>query len=188
MRLVVGLGNPGPEYRDTRHNAGFALAELLAERWGATWRSEKKFFAELATVSGGKTLLCKPQTFMNASGTPVTKVAAYYGVGPADTLVLVDDTELPLGALRLRPGGGSGGHRGLESIEGHLGRDFPRLRLGVSRPADSRTDLAAYVLGRFRPEERDLLGRMLARAAEQVECWRDAGLAPAMNKFNGTAA
>jgi peptidyl-tRNA hydrolase, PTH1 family len=190
MQLVAGLGNPGLEYRDTRHNAGFMLADLLAGRWGATWRSEKKFFSEVAAAAarGGRPLLCKPQTYMNASGDAVVSVAAFYKVSPQDVLVAVDDTELPLGMLRLRPGGSSGGHRGLESVESRLGREFPRLRLGVSRPADRRTDLAGYVLGKFRLDEMDLWQRVLARAAEQVECWSKDGMEAAMNRFNGSVA
>lgn len=186
MWLVVGLGNPGPEYHDTRHNAGFSAADTVARRWGAQWRAEKKFLAAVAKADAReKTMLCKPQTFMNASGDAVGRVAEYFGAAPADTLVIVDDADLPLGMLRLRPGGGTGGHRGLESVTQRLGREFPRLRLGVARPEGRSGDLANHVLGRFRPDEQPLWERTLTRAADQVECWRDQGLEKAMNRFNG---
>lgn len=187
--LIVGLGNPGSEYRDTRHNAGFMLAERLAERWGAEWRMEKKFFARLAECrfGGRRWILCQPQTYMNASGDAVGRVAAFNKVSPDRTLVLVDDADLPLGTLRLRPEGSPGGHHGLESVEQHLGsRAYPRIRIGIARPQQSRRDLVGHVLGQLTGEDRPVWELMLQRAVAQVECWATEGITPAMNRHNGT--
>jgi len=187
--LIVGLGNPGREYRETRHNAGFMLADRLVQKWGGSWRVEKKFFAELAECgfAGRRFILCKPQTFMNASGEAVAKVTAFHRVLPAATLVLVDDADLPLGALRLRGEGSPGGHHGLESVEQHLGtREYPRLRLGIARPKAEVRDIAGHVLGRFQADEFPLWEKVLARAVDQVECWSSESLAKAMSLYNGT--
>ncbi|MCW5558804.1 MAG: aminoacyl-tRNA hydrolase [Verrucomicrobiae bacterium] len=188
--LIVGLGNPGPEYRETRHNAGFLLVERLAERWGGVWRRERKFFASLAECRFGERrwLLCQPQTYMNASGEAVGPLAAFYRVTPDHVLVLVDDADLPLGTLRLRPEGSAGGHHGLESVEQHLGtRGYPRLRLGIARPRQTRRDLVGHVLGRLADADRPAWELMLQRAALQVECWATAGISVAMNRHNGPA-
>lgn len=189
--LIVGLGNPGPKYRDTRHNAGFQLAERLAERWGGVWREERKFFASLADCRFGERrwLLCRPQTFMNASGEAVGPLAAFYRVAADRVLVLVDDADLPLGILRLRPEGSPGGHHGLESVEQHLGtRGYPRLRLGIARPEQTRRDLVGHVLGQLADADRPAWDLMLQRAATQVECWATAGISVAMNRHNGPAS
>jgi PTH1 family peptidyl-tRNA hydrolase len=188
--LIVGLGNPGREYRDTRHNSGFLLAERLAQKWDARWRMEKKFFAEVAdaTWAGQRLILCRPQTFMNASGEAVGPVAAFYKVPPARVLVLVDDADLAFGSLRLRAGGSSGGHHGLESIEACLGtREYPRLRLGIATVAREGTrELTPHVLGRFRQEEFPVWEQVLERAVRQVETWVSDGTAKAMNLYNGS--
>ena len=187
--LIVGLGNPGTEYRDTRHNAGFMLADTLAEKAGARWRHEKKFFADVAEcgLGGRRVLLVKPLTFMNASGESVAKLAAYHKVPAESVIVLVDDADLPLGTLRLRGEGSPGGHHGLESVEQHLSsRGYPRLRIGIARPQSGVRDIAGHVLGRFGAEERTVLEKVLARGGEQVECWASRGVAAAMNLYNGT--
>jgi PTH1 family peptidyl-tRNA hydrolase len=187
MHLIVGLGNPGAEYAKTRHNAGFLLVQKLAERGQAGWVLEKKFNSRMArTESGGaKVLLCEPQTFMNASGEAVGPVATFYRIPLSRILVVVDDADLPLGEIRLRARGSSGGHHGLESIEKHLGsREFPRLRIGIGRK-DSVRAIANYVLGKFSPEESALMEKVLAVAAGQAECWLKAGIEKAMNQFNG---
>jgi len=187
--VIIGLGNPGREYRETRHNAGFMLVDLLAKRWNGTWRAESKFFAEIADVSfaGRRLTLVKPQTYMNRSGESVAKVTRYFQVAPAETLVLVDDADLSIGALRLRPGGSPGGHHGLESVEQFLGtREYPRLRLGVARPQQTARDIANHVLGRFSAEEMAVWARVLDRAAAQVECWCLDGIGKAMSLYNGT--
>src|SRR6059058_4771261 len=134
--LIVGLGNPGAEYAKTRHNAGFLLVERLAENWKANWGLERKFNARLtrAERTFGRVWLCEPQTYMNSSGEAVAAVVDFYQIGLSRLLVVVDDADLPLGQLRLRPGGSSGGHHGLESIEQHLGSgNFARLRIGIGR-------------------------------------------------------
>ena len=187
MHLIVGLGNPGADYAKTRHNAGFRLVDKLAARWRADWTLEKKFNARLARAEreAGRVLLCEPQTFMNSSGEAVGPLMAYYQVSPKRMLVAVDDADLPLGELRLRPGGSSGGHHGLESIEQHLGtREFARLRIGIGRKAGAR-EITDYVLGRFSPDETALAEKVLTVAYDQAECWLNAGIQKAMNQFNG---
>jgi len=186
--LIVGLGNPGAEYAKTRHNAGFSLVELLAARWKVNWRNERKFKARVARTerSGKRVLLCQPQTFMNASGEAVKAMMRFYQLRPeSELLVAVDDADLPLGEVRLRAEGGSGGHRGLESVEQHLGTQaFARLRLGIGRKASAR-EITDYVLDRFEKAEAVLMEKVLDRAADQAECWLDDGIEMAMNRFNG---
>ncbi|MBI5386567.1 MAG: aminoacyl-tRNA hydrolase [Verrucomicrobia bacterium] len=188
MHLIVGLGNPGEEYARTRHNAGFRVVEALAGRWRAGWTFEKKFDARMAKAErdGKRVWLCEPLSFMNASGGVVRAVSDYYQAEPARMLVAVDDADLPLGELRLRGQGGSGGHHGLESVIQHLGsREFARQRLGIGRTLDGRREITGHVLGQFSRAETDLFEKVLARAADQAECWLDHGLAKAMNEFNG---
>lgn len=190
--LIVGLGNPGAEYQATRHNAGFALTDELAARWRAGWTHEKKFQARLARgeSDGRKWILCQPLTFMNLSGEAVGAVRNYFQIAPDGLLVAVDDADLPLGEIRLRPRGSSGGHHGLESIEQHLGtRDFARLRLGIGRRQNgAERQIRDYVLGQFSADERARFKLVVGRAAEQVECWMNAGIQLAMTKFNGAIA
>ena len=186
----MGLGNPGAEYTRTRHNAGFLLVRRLAQRWGGLWGYEKKFSARVARVERDRTavLLCEPQTYMNSSGEAVGPLAAFYRIPPGRLLVAVDDADLPLGEVRLRAGGSSGGHHGLESIERHLGtRDFARQRLGIGRGAGAR-EITDYVLGRFSPAETAVMDRVITVAGDQAECWLSAGIHKAMNQFNGMAA
>lgn len=188
LYLIVGLGNPGAEYAGTRHNAGFRLAERLAERWGAAWSANKRFRCRIARAGRGgrKLLLCQPQTFMNGSGEAVSAVTGFYQVPASRLLVVVDDADLPLGEIRLRREGGTGGHHGLESVEQHLAtRNYARLRIGIGRRADEVREITNHVLGTFLPAERDLLGKVLQRAADQVECWLSAGIEKAMSQYNG---
>lgn len=185
--LIVGLGNPGAEYENTRHNAGFLLVEKLTGRWKCDWANERKFRARLAktVVNGKRVLLCEPQTFMNSSGEAVAAVANFYQLLPAQLLVAADDADLPLGTLRLRPGGSSGGHHGLESVESHVAsRDYARLKIGIGRK-DGLREITNHVLGRFDSAEADLLEKVLDRAAAQVETWLDAGIKKAM-QLNGS--
>ena len=185
--LIVGLGNPGADYARTRHNAGFLVADRLAQRWRAVWNYEKKFQARLARSDWGgrRVLLCQPQTYMNASGEAVGSVLAFYQVPLAALVVVVDDADLPLGQIRLRPGGSCGGHHGLESVEQRLGtRDYARLRIGIGRQAGPR-EITGHVLGRFSSTETALVDRVLTAASDQVETWLDAGLQKAMSQFNG---
>jgi PTH1 family peptidyl-tRNA hydrolase len=185
--LIVGLGNPGAEYAHTRHNAGFLLVEKLAGQWPAGWANERKFAARVAKAerNGRKVLLCEPQTFMNLSGEAVGALVKFYQLPLARILVAVDDADLPLGEIRLRKSGSSGGHHGLESIEQHLAsREFARLRIGIGRK-DSARAIANHVLGKFEKSERELLEQVLERAADQVETWLAAGIEKAMSQFNG---
>jgi PTH1 family peptidyl-tRNA hydrolase len=187
LYLIVGLGNPGGDYAKTRHNAGFLVADELAQRWRAGWTYEKKFQARLAraNVAERRVLLCEPQTYMNSSGEAVAAVVDFYRVPLAQALVLVDDADLPLGELRLRPGGSSGGHHGLESIEQHLGTQaFARLRIGIGRQ-DGAREITGHVLGRFSSTEAALADKVFGVAADQAEVWLQAGPQKAMNQFNG---
>lgn len=189
LHLIVGLGNPGSDYARTRHNIGFLVLERLGKQLGADWAFDKKFNAQLAKVErdGKRVLLCQPQTYMNSSGTAVAPVAAYYQVPLSRLLVVVDDADLPLGELRLRPGGGSGGHHGLESIEQHLGtKEYPRLRVGIGRQNAAR-EIAGHVLGRFSSTETALADKVLTAAVDQVVTWFGAGIQKAMSQFNGVA-
>ena len=187
MHLIVGLGNPGADYAKTRHNAGYMLANLLAKRWRADWSAAKRFRSRLARVErdGRRVVVCEPQTFMNASGEAVGAVVGFYQVPLRHLLVAVDDADLPLGEIRLRSRGSSGGHHGLESIEQRLSsRDFARLRVGIGRQSGAR-EITDYVLGRFDSTEAALVDRVLTVACDQVECWLSAGIQKAMSQFNG---
>ncbi len=187
LYLIVGLGNPGADYARTRHNAGFRVADRLAERWRTNWAYEKKFNARLAWAQRNalRVLLCQPQTYMNASGETVGAVVAFYRLPLARLLVAVDDADLPLGEVRLRPGGSSGGHHGLESIEGHLGtNEYARQRIGIGRQSGAR-EITGYVLGRFSSTEAALVDKVITVASDQAEAWLDAGIQKAMSQFNG---
>jgi|SRR5580658_4863281 PTH1 family peptidyl-tRNA hydrolase len=187
LHLIVGLGNPGAEYAKTRHNAGFLLVEKLAGQWKADWTNERKFNARIAKAgrNGSRILLCQPQTFMNLSGGTVGELKNFYQLPLAQLMVVVDDADLPLGEIRLRAGGSSGGHHGLESVEQHLAsREFARLRIGIGRKEGSR-EITNYVLGKFDPGESGLLEKVLERASNQVETWLEAGIEKAMSQFNG---
>jgi len=189
MHLIVGLGNPGAEYVQTRHNAGFLLVEKLALRWRMDWTVERKFSARIARgeAKGKRVLLCQPQTFMNLSGESVGEITGFYRLPLNQLVVAVDDADLPFGEIRLRPGGSSGGHHGLESIEQHLSsREFARLRIGIGR-RDGARQITGHVLGKFEPAENGMLEIILERAANQMECWLEAGLQKAMSQFNGIA-
>ena len=182
FRLLVGLGNPGREYRDTRHNVGFMIADRLAARERAVFRIEKGWQAEVAR--SGDVLLAKPLTFMNLSGQSVRLVSQFYKIAPAEILVMLDDMALPLGTLRLRPGGSAGGHNGLQSVIDHLGTSaIPRLRVGIGA-APGAADAVGHVLGRFALEEREALEQSLDRAQSAIACAQAQGLAAAMNACN----
>jgi len=185
--LIVGLGNPGMDYANTRHNVGFMVLERLAKRLGAEWEVSKKFTAHLAKgrQNVDTVLLSKPQGYMNLSGQSVAPLAKFYQIPNGQIMVVVDDLDLPLGTVRMRPSGGTGGHRGLDSIQGLLGKeDFRRLRLGIGRPARNR-DVSGFVLGKFIDSETELLETVLETAAEQLVCWVLQGIEQAMNNYNG---
>lgn len=190
MRFVVGLGNPGPEYEHTRHNVGFDVVDHLARREGLFFESVhslERFDGPAAFVCARSfepdALLVKPLTFMNRSGEVLPALLAWAGATCADLLIVVDDLDLEPAQLRLRPGGGAGGHNGLHSILDTLGTDrVPRLRVGIGRP---RTDAARYVLERFAPEERAALDRAVAEAAEAAFAWlRSGDLDRLMSRFH----
>ncbi len=187
--LIVGLGNPGREYRLTRHNVGFMLLDRLAVKLDLRFtRLQSKALVADGLYQERKIILAKPQTFMNLSGQAVQGLMRFYKL-PLDRLLVVHDhLDLPLGTLRLRPDGGAGGQRGMESILARLGSDdFARLRLGIGRPP-GQMDPAAYVLQEFSTAEQAVLSEMLNRAAEAVLTWVTDGLETAMNRFNGSVA
>ncbi|MCE5287090.1 MAG: aminoacyl-tRNA hydrolase [Pelosinus sp.] len=185
MKIIVGLGNPGQEYSATRHNVGFMAIEELAMRWNIeTWRSRDE--ALVAEYRGGAepVLLVKPQTYMNLSGTAVGALARWYKVKAEDIIVLFDDMDLPAGKLRLRMKGGSGGHRGIESLLVHLGQDsFSRIRIGIGRPP-AGWEVPNFVLSRFTEEEAPIMVETIRRAAEAAEGIVELGINKAMNHFN----
>ena len=188
-KLIVGLGNPGREYADTRHNVGFMVVDRLAEKLNCSFRKKWRFSAEVAEAAVGdadKVMLAKPRTFMNRSGSAVNAMLQWSKIAPADLLVIVDDADLPPGQIRLRASGGSGGHNGLRSIIEALGgnEEFARLRVGIGRSAAVGADITDHVLGKFAPQERDLAREAVATAVAAVECCLREGLVSAMNQFN----
>lgn len=185
IRLIVGLGNPGSEYAQTRHNAGFWLADLLAAQHGGSFRTERKFAAELAvvTIAGVELRLLKPQTFMNRSGGPVQAAAAYLKIPAGGILVAHDELDLPPGDVRLKLGGGHGGHNGLRSVMANLGPEFWRLRLGIGHPGD-RNEVIDYVLNRPSREDDALIHQAVAEAAEVIPILLGSGDQPAMHKLH----
>jgi len=192
MRLILGLGNPGEPYRDTRHNVGFRVVEELARRWeipidGMECNSLVGRFAK--TAGEDAVLLVKPQTYMNRSGWAARCFAERHELDPAAVLVIYDEVNLPLGKLRLRRGGSPAGHRGLESvIENLRTAEIPRLRLGVApeegKPAGGE-ELVDFVLSPFKPEESEAVEEMIRRAADACEAWLGEGIEAAMGRFNG---
>ena len=185
--LIVGLGNPGEKYENTRHNVGFQVLDELAERQHAPIQKLKfKALTNLLTISGEKVLVMKPVTYMNLSGEAVRPAADFYKIPPDHVLVISDDTALAVGRLRIRKGGSAGGHNGLKSIIQHLGTDqFPRLRVGVGEKPHPDYDMADWVLGKFQGEDRKAIDAAVKRAADAVECLIGEGPDRAMNKFNG---
>jgi PTH1 family peptidyl-tRNA hydrolase len=187
MKLVVGLGNPGSTYARTRHNVGFWVVDRLAERNRLRF-GEREYKSQVARgpVAGARAVLLKPQTYMNLSGEAVGRARRALRIEPAEILVVYDDLDLPLGRLRIRDGGGAGGHHGVESIIGSVGgKGFPRIRVGIGRPTG---DTVGYLTDdRITPDEEAVLGPAVERAAEAAEVWLSEGIAAAMNRFNATA-
>jgi PTH1 family peptidyl-tRNA hydrolase len=183
--LIAGLGNPGPQYAGHRHNAGFMVADELAERIGGRFRpSRYRAVAVDGRLAGAPVTVIKPLTYMNESGGPVAGFRAYYRLVPGQIVVIHDELDLPFGTIRLKLGGGDNGHNGLRSITAALGsRDYHRVRVGIGRPP-GRMDPAAFVLRDFRPEERKELPFLLGRAADAVETLLSKGLAAAQNEFH----
>ncbi len=184
--LIVGLGNPGREFEHNRHNVGFMLLNCLSEKLEQKFsRVESRALISKATVQGMRIILAKPQTFMNDSGAAVGSLVRFYKIPLENLLVAYDEVDLPLGVLRLRPDGGSAGHKGMQSIIERLGTDnFPRLRIGTGRPPGKK-EAADYVLQDFPPHERELLDETLDHAVEAVLTFIRDGLDRAMNLYNG---
>jgi PTH1 family peptidyl-tRNA hydrolase len=181
IRLIAGLGNPGPEHAATRHNIGFMVVDQLAAQFGSSWEKSARWDALSAKC--GAVLMIKPLSFMNRSGHPVLAVAQFYKIEPQEMLVVLDDFSLPLGRLRLRARGGPGGHNGLESVIVQFGtEDIPRLRIGIG--GAPREGSADYVLSRFFNEEKPIVRSTIDRAVEALKCAIDNGLVSAMNTFN----
>ena len=185
MRIILGIGNPGREYDHTRHNLGFDVVDALARKHGAAWSHEKRFKTDLATWESpsGRVLLLKPRTFVNLSGETAQGLLAFHKLPPSDLLVVVDDLNLLTGHLRLRDGGSAGGHNGLRDIEARIGQNYPRLRCGCG-PLPAGADQIAFVLGGFRPEEREDAAAMIDKAAAAAAAWVSEGVVIAC-KFNG---
>ena len=186
MKLIIGLGNPGDDYRDTRHNVGFMVVDEIAKRHALAWRQRAQMsFAK--RFGSPPFIVAKPLTFMNLSGFAVADFAGYHQVDVGDMLIVVDDVDLPLGRLRTRPGGSAGTHNGLKSIVQQLGTtDVPRLRIGIGR-GDRRRDLADYVLARFETAERAELDEVITRAADAAEMFAVEGIDKVMNRYNPDA-
>jgi PTH1 family peptidyl-tRNA hydrolase len=182
--LIVGLGNPGEAYARHRHNVGFMCLDILAQRHGLGFRrTRQRALVAEGTISGRRVALAKPITFMNLSGQAVSLLMRHYNLPVNRILVIYDDLDLPLGRIRIRPSGSSGGHKGLQSIIEHLGSfNFPRIRIGIGR--DPTMDPAEYVLSPFRPEEVEVVQKALEAAANAVETVLTHGLEEAMNRFN----
>jgi len=184
QRVVVGLGNPEARYAHTRHNLGFRVVNMLAEDLGAGWAETPEFQYCRAACGSDAILLVKPMTYMNRSGLAVAAVLRRFEVGLEEVLVAVDDVHLDLGRVRMRRRGSDGGHNGLRSIIDTVGSpEFPRLRLGIGAPPEG-TDLIAYVLGEFGPEEETTVAQMTRTAADSVTCWAELGMDEAMNRYN----
>jgi PTH1 family peptidyl-tRNA hydrolase len=186
--LIVGLGNPGREYQNTRHNIGWRCVDAIATAHGLTFaKKQSKAIIADGTIADRKVLLAKPQTYMNLSGEAVQALLTFYKIPISNLLVISDDMDIPLGTLRIREKGGAGGQKGLKSIIAHLGtQDFARMRFGLSRPP-GRMDPAAYVLQDFDKREMPLVIETLDRVVKATETWLREGISIAMTRFNGTA-
>lgn len=191
MKMIVGLGNPGKEYENSRHNAGWmAVDELQREVKGEPFKEEKKFKALIsdANYMGERLILVKPLTFMNLSGEAVQAVSAFYKVDPGDILCVYDDLDTPFGSIRIRARGGAGTHNGMKSMVQQLGEGFPRLRIGIEsrgEKAPIEHETTSFVLGKFNKNERLTLSKMMKKCAEAVKTWISDGIEASMNGFNG---
>ncbi len=191
MKLIVGLGNPGKEYENTRHNAGFTCVDLLWAAWNfPVPQLQKKFLAEVSegTINGEKIIIAKPQTFMNLSGEAVAKIASFYDIGAQNIFVVYDDIDLPLGSIRIREDGSAGTHNGMKSIVASLGhQDFPRIRIGIESrgvTAPKEQDLTSFVLHAFLPKERSILEEGFEKAKNALEMAIKGDIGGAMERYN----
>lgn len=185
---IVGLGNPGPDYERTRHNAGFWFADAVAARWRGSFRTESKFFGQLARVKieGSDVLLLKPATFMNRSGQAVQALMQFYKLSPSELLVAHDELDLPAGEMRLKLGGGHGGHNGLRDIHKPLGDGYRRLRIGIGHPGDKNLVLN-YVLGRPSKADEDAIHQGLERAVDALPIWLGQSWDKALQQLHTTS-
>ncbi|HEY9640853.1 MAG TPA: aminoacyl-tRNA hydrolase [Coleofasciculaceae cyanobacterium] len=193
-RLIVGLGNPGAKYEQTRHNIGFAAIDALAQVWQIRLSEHRKFqgwFGEGLAVKGVKVCLLKPTTFMNLSGQSIRAVTDWYKIAPEEVLVIYDDMDLPIGKLRLRQSGSAGGHNGMKSTIAHLNsQNFPRLRIGIGNPKDKGLDreVVSHVLGRFSQAETQAMQEALKLVVDAVELSLKQGIPKAMSLYNNRTA
>ena len=188
LRIIVGLGNPGPEHQITRHNVGFWFVDLLARRHGGEFRDYRKYSGETArvTIDGQELILLKPTTYMNRSGLSVRQISDFYKIVPDDILVAHDELDLPVGSVRLKNGGGHGGHNGLRDTIAHVGENFWRLRLGIGHPGN-KAEVIDYVLTRAPRVEEDLILEAVATAADSVPLILEQGAERAMTKLHSRA-
>jgi PTH1 family peptidyl-tRNA hydrolase len=188
LRIIVGLGNPGPEHQVTRHNAGFWFVDVLAQRHGVEFRDYRKFSGETAriSVSGQDIVLLKPTTYMNRSGLSVRQLSEFYKIAPDEVLVAHDELDLPVGSARLKHGGGHGGHNGLRDTIAHIGDSFWRLRLGIGHPGN-KTEVIDYVLTRAPRAEEELILDAVSNAADCIPLILEQGAERAMTKLHNRA-
>jgi PTH1 family peptidyl-tRNA hydrolase len=185
--LLVGLGNPGQKYARTRHNVGFDVVDRLGERWGiAVTRSSSQSLVGDGLVKNERAVLMKPQAYVNRSGGPVRAAMDFYKVPIGNVVVVHDELEVPFGRVRVKRGGGHGGHNGIRDLNQHLGTDYPRVRVGTGRPPEG-WDPADFVLSRWKDDEGQEVLRMIERACDAMECVVTEGIDAAMNRFNGEA-
>lgn len=192
MIVIAGLGNPGNKYSKNRHNVGFVAIDALAYKYQAEFKIDKKFNAEVAEINNPELhpetiLLVKPQTFMNNSGEAVQKILQFYKVDPTQLWLIFDELDLPLGAIKIRKSGGAGTHNGVKSVVGHIGKEFPRIRIGIESrgvTASNLQDTHAFVLSDFFGQEKDLLVEVIEKTILAIEIGLKEGLDSAMNKFN----
>ena len=194
MKLIIGLGNPGRVYSGHRHNTGFACLNYFARRHGIRF-DKKQGLARVGSgrVAGSQVIVARPQTYMNLSGQSAVRLAHKLKVSPADIIVIHDDLDLPLGSIRIRQGGGDGGHKGVKSIIDDLGSsDFIRLRIGIGRPPNtadgSQPDISHYVLSAFTPDEEKTIKETVATAGAAIDCLLEEGLEKAMGRYNQSVA
>ncbi len=183
MYLIVGLGNPGTQYANTHHNAGFAAVETLSDP-AKGWKSEHKALTQKTVIAGEEVLLAQPQTFMNLSGEAVQALMTWYKVKPEQLIVFSDDVNLDVGRIRIRAGGSHGGQNGLRNIIEHIGDRFPRVRLGVGK-CPPKWDLSNWVLSKFSPEDRLIFDETLQKVPTLVKCYLEFGVGKCMERFNG---
>ena len=188
LRIIVGLGNPGPEHQVTRHNVGFWFVDLLARRHGAEFRDYRKYSGETArvTIEGQELILLKPTTYMNRSGLSIRQISDFYKVVPDDILVAHDELDLPVGSVRLKRGGGHGGHNGLRDTIAHVGENFWRLRLGIGHPGN-KSEVIDYVLTRAPRVEEEMILEAVNTAADSVPLILEQGAERAMTKLHSRA-